>query len=365
MTAAVNGREKTAIRRGPGRPKIVEAPSRPILPLTSAEIAAIAPLTKDGAPDLYNFMPSRLLPLDEARQRNFPLFYDGRACRYGHQAPRYVSNVNSCVDCHRISRGKQPIAGRSATLAVETPHKYDRKPETMQGIAAPQKPLEPDSFEKRFLVEYAAVKDLDRAAKLVGSTAAQIHMRLSTSAVFRTATNDLETRLNIRPTVPDTQVFEWDEDKRTRLITVYVDSGDMATARDAVRVTPSEFYKEIAANPQFAARLDEARPLALNSLEERAHQLALAGNDKMLNSVLKAEKPEKYSERVNVNMNVTERLTDEQLDNRLRRLAVAAQRRGQLIVDAEYVESPRETRAIADSRGSGPQSEPESNSDLL
>lgn len=346
---------------GPGRPKIIAPPPRPIVELSDEEMAAIAPL-KDGSPDCYNYMPTRLIPLDEAQQRGWALFYDGRACRFGHQAPRYVSNVNSCVDCHRIKRGKQPIAGRSGTLAVETPQRYEKK--STNPTFVQQRPLEPDTFEKRFLVEYAAVKDLDRAAKLVGSTAAQIHMRLSTSAVFRTATNDLETRLNIRQTVPDDQVFIWDEDKRTRYITVWVNSGDKATARDAIRATMTDMQTEFGRNPAFLSRCDDAAPLANLAFEERAQQLALAGNDKLLALILKAERPEKYSERVNVNMNVTEKMTDDQLDNRLRYLLRVAGKRGP-ILDAEFVDAPREIAAITDARGTGTAREPEHNSDLL
>lgn len=346
---------------GPGRPKIVAPPPREILPLSDSEMAAIAPL-KDGSPDCYNYMPTRMIPLDEAQQRGWSLFYDGRACRFGHQAPRYVSNVNACVDCHRIKRGKIPIAGRSATLAVETPQRYEKKTTNPTFVA--QRPLEPDSFEKRFLVEYAAVKDLERAAKLVGSTAAQIHMRLSTSAVFRTATNDLETRLNIKQTVADLDVFIWDEDKRTRYVTIWVNSGDKATARDSIRATMTDMQTEFRNNPEFLSRCDDAAPLANLAFEERAQQLALAGNDKLLALILKAERPEKYSERVNVNMNVTEKMTDDQLDNRLRYLLRIAGKRGP-VIDAEFTDASAETPALTDAGGTGTKSITESNSDLL
>jgi hypothetical protein len=348
---------------GPGRPKIIAPPPREVEDLTDEQVAAIAPLTKDGMPDCYNYMPTRLIPLDEAQQRGWSLFYDGRACRFGHQAPRYVSNVNQCVDCHRISRGKQPIAGRASGLAVERPQKYEKSPEKFPDQQQ-QRPLEPDRFEKNFLIEYAAVKDLERAAKLVGSTAAQIHMRLSTSAVFRAATNDLETRLNIRPTVPDTGPFLWDEDKRTRYITIWVNSGDKATARDAIRATMMDMQMEFRNNPDFLARCDEAAPLANLAFEERAQQLALAGNDKLLPLILKAERPDKYSERVNVNMNVVEKMTDDQLDNRLRYLLRIAGKRGP-VIDAEFTDAATETPAITDARRTGTPSSAECNSDLL
>jgi hypothetical protein len=349
-----------------GRPKIVTPPPREITALSETEIAAIAPLTKDGTPDMYNFMPTRLVPLDEAQQRGWPNFYDGRACRFGHQAPRYVSNVNMCVDCHRGKRGKDPIAGKSPSLASETlkaSQSYIKTP-NHPSVSTQLKPLEPDAFEKRFLVEYAAVKDLERAAKLVGSSAAQIHMRLSTSSVFRAATNDLEARLDIKQTVADIDVFVWDEDKRTRYITIWVNSGDKATARDSIRATMTDMQTEFRNNPEFLSRCDDAAPLANLAFEERAQQLALAGNDKLLALILKAERPEKYSERVNVNMNVTEKMTDDQLDNRLRYLLKVAGKRGP-VIDAEWTDASGETPALTDARGDGAESVAEHNSDLL
>jgi hypothetical protein len=346
-----------------GRPKIIAPPPREITELSEVEIAAIAPLTKDGTPDCYNFMPTRLIPLDEAQQRGWSLFYDGRACRFGHQAPRYVSNVNQCVDCHRLKRGKTPIAGRASGLAVETPQKYV-KTDNYPSVSTQMKPLEPDTFEKRFLVEYAAVKDLERAAKLVGSSAAQIHMRLSTSSVFRAATNDLETRLQIKQTIADLDVFVWDADKRTRYITIWVNSGDKATARDSIRATMTDMQTEFRNNPEFLSRCDDAAPLANLAFEERAQQLALAGNDKLLALILKAERPEKYSERVNVNMNVTEKMTDEQLDNRLQYLMRVASKRGP-VIDAQFTDASGETPALTDARRDGTESVAEHNSDLL
>jgi hypothetical protein len=351
---------------GPGRPKIITPPPREITELSDTEIAAIAPLTKDGAPDMYNYMPTRLVPLDEAQQRGWSNFYDGRACRFGHQAPRYVSNVNMCVDCHRGKRGKTPIGGKSMSLASESLKASQPyiKTSNHPSVSTQVKPLEPDAFEKRFLVEYAAVKDLDRAAKLVGSSAAQIHMRLSTSTTFRAATNDLETRLQIKQTVSDIDVFVWDEDKRTRYITIWVNSGDKATARDSIRATMTDMQKEFRDNPEFLARCDDAAPLANLAFEERAQQLALAGNDKLLALILKAERPEKYSERVNVNMNVTEKMTDDQLDNRLRYLLKVAGKRGP-VIDAEWTDASGETPALTDARGDGAESVAEHNSDLL
>src|SRR5580658_2093499 len=42
----------------------------------------------------------------------------------------------------------------------------------------------------------------------------------------------------------DKPPFRWSKDNRKRLIRSFVDSGDMATARDAVGCTPSELIEE-------------------------------------------------------------------------------------------------------------------------
>jgi hypothetical protein len=328
-----------------GRPKLPESPApREVEPLTPDQIGAIAPLNKDGYPDLYNFMPSRLVPLDEATARGWPQFYDGRTCRYNHTAPRYVVNPKICVDCRRIKNGKAPIGGRAGGQSEYKSQPYkQRDQKAADGQLVSVKPLEPDRLEKLFLEKYAAVKDLEQAAKLAGTTAAQIHARLSISAVFKIATNDLETRLGIVQTVPDAVEFQWDDDKRVRFITVYIDTGDIATARDAIRVTPSEFYKELDRNSEFSSRVADAEPLAMNALEERAIQFALAGNDKLLLKTLAAKKPEQYRDRLGVDLNVTTKLTDAQIDARLYQLIAANQR--EPAIDVECHEPQRQIEA--------------------
>jgi hypothetical protein len=327
-----------------GRPKLPEVPAlRDVEKLTEAQTAAIAPLNRDGHPDLYNFMPTRLVPLDEATARGWPQFFDARTCRYNHTAPRYVVNPKICVDCRRLKNGKAPIGGRDGGQAEYKSQPYKQRDiQTPSGAVAIKQP-EPDRLEKLFLEKYAAVKNLEQAALLAGTTAPQIHARLSISAVFKAATNDLETRLGIRQTVPEAGEFEWNDDKRSRLITVYVDSGDIAMARDSIFVTPSEYYRELDRNSAFSARLADAEPLAMNSLEERAIQQALAGNDKLLMKTLAAKKPDQYRDRLGVDMNVTTKLTDAQIDARLLQV-ITAQRD---IIDAEFhdasgqVETPR------------------------
>ncbi len=334
----------------------------------------IAPLNKEGQPDLMNYMPTRFVPLDEAKQRGWSHFYEGAPCRYGHRAPRYVSNPRMCVDCFRISRGKTVLTASPVSSDVEykKPRDYTQRKQALAALPAtsatpplaPVGPLEPDRLEKRFLADYADVRDLDAAAQRSGMTAAQIIARMSWSKVFAEAVAALEERLSLNHIDVPSGPFEWTDEKRQRLIEIYVDTGDIATARDSIRVTPSEYFRELERNPAFSAMYAEAEPLAINALEERAQQLALAGNDKLLQKVLAAKKPE-YRERVQMDMSVTEKLTDEQLNAQLSRLVG---RYAEGIFDAEFTvvnESRGQAKALTHAAGEGSEEQAEPNSDLL
>jgi hypothetical protein len=347
-----------------GRPKNVRPEPREYEDL---DPSTIAPL-RDGVPDLYNYLPSRFVTEDEANFRGWALFYDGRKCRYQHQAPRYTSNPNQCVDCHRLKRGKIPIGGKAGGEPEYKAPSYKQRAPADPGAVTAVKPLEPNVTEKEFLTQYAEYKEFNAACDAAGVRPAQMHMRLSVSKVFREACNDLESRLGIRPTVPFSGDFEWDADKRARLITVYIDTGDIAVARDSIGCTPTQFYKELEANDDFKLTLDEAKPLADNSLEERATQMALAGNDKLLAKILAVKKPE-YRDRQSIDLNVTEKLTDEQLDKRIAQLAANAKRRGDLaVIDAIFTvvtEPQGKIGPIGDPDGAREAPVEESNLDLL
>jgi hypothetical protein len=333
----------------------------PIDPLT------IAPLTSDGWPDLYNNMPSRFVSRAEAKARGWPTFFDGSACRYGHRAPRYMSNPRLCIGCHRLSKGKPLIGSTDGGTPEYKPRTYKQRavPAAAPAAAVAVAPLEPDRLEKRFLEAYASYRDVDLAAKHASMTGAQVEARMSYSAVFKAAVNALEDRLGIKHTNPAPAVFIWTAELRARFIQVYVDTGDIASARDAIRVTPSECFAEIDRNADFAESIRAAEPLAVQALEEKAVQLALAGNDKLLQKVLSVKKPE-YRDRLNLDVNTTEKLSDSQLDTRLARLV--AKFRGRIdAIDAEFrvIESPREIATLEDLGGDGARRETESNSDLL
>lgn len=336
--------------------------------LQPLEPESIAPLNSDGHPDLMNYMPFRLVPLDEAKQRGWPLFYQAETCRYGHSAPRYVSNPRQCVDCFRLKRGKTLLSAAPTTPHAEYKRQYSQRTVAVavpgQALATIAVPPEPDRLEKRFLSAYAHTKDLDVAAVEAGMSGAQVIARMSWSAVFAAAVKALEDTLNLKHIPMSAGPYDWDPSKRTRLIEVFIDTGDVATARDSIRVTPSEYFRELERNPDFAAQIDEAAQLAMRALEDRATQLALAGNDKLLQKLLAAKMPE-YRDRVDVNMkHSAEKLTDDQLNAQLTRLVGKYSGR---IIDAEYrsVESAGQDPLADDPEGDRATPVAESNSDLL
>jgi hypothetical protein len=69
-----------------------------------------AQLTKAGAPDMYNYVPTRPVLPDEASQHGWHMFWDGQtACAQGHIGARYIVNHAMCSDCNRVNNGKTPI----------------------------------------------------------------------------------------------------------------------------------------------------------------------------------------------------------------------------------------------------------------
>lgn len=310
--------------------------------LTLDDVKAIAPINRAGGPDLYNHMPTRMVPVDEAKARGWGYCFSAAPCRYGHVAPRYTSNPRKCVDCTRLKTGKGTIGERTGL----DNHNF-KNTNKRNVIVRVEKPEEVDAWERRFLEAYAYHKEFKSACEAAKVTEAQIESRIAYSAPFKKAYNALEERLGIKK-VNSSEGFIWTKEKHDKIIEVYINTGDLATARDSIGVTPFEYFQELARSAVFSERLKEADPLAHLALEERAIQLALAGNDKLLTKVLSVKKPE-YRENIKVDMNVTEKLDDRQLQARLFRLL------NKLRPDVIEVEcSPvTETRAITAPGASG------------
>jgi hypothetical protein len=144
--------------------------------------------------------------------------------------------------------------------------------------------------------------------------------------------------------------FVWTLENTAKLIDAYVDTGDIGFARDAVGVRPSEYRRELERNEVFAAAIAEAEPKAQKHLEERAIQLALRGNDKLLVAVLKARLPE-YRDSIKIEQTHVVRLSDEELDRRIRRFT------GGAIIDARFTEVESQ-KQIGIAEASGGESAP-------
>lgn len=251
--------------------------------LTEADIAAVAPL-KDGRPHMYGHMPTRFVTLLEAKHRLWKYFYIGDVCKKGHKAPRFVSNPSACVDCDRVRSGMQTIGGKGAVESHKPVRAARADPEG-------ERVVEPTRRQKEFLAHYAELKDFDMAAKKINATPAVIEGELSWSVVFRDAYDALEERTGLRHIVAYDVDYEWDEDKRSMLIRMFVDTGDIGTARDAIRVTPYEFHEECKRNPEFAGRIAEAQPLADKIALERIRRAGIEGNPQILIGLMKQLEP--------------------------------------------------------------------------
>jgi len=245
------------------------------------DASQIAPCKK-GIPDLFNHLPSRLIAFEEAKARGWTYFFSSQSCRYGHQAPRYVSNPRLCVDCSRIKQNRPPIGletkqAKFRTLAGEKPKAAAAEPET--------------------------------------------------------------------PRVLPQRDFVWDDEKRDQLVEVYVDTGSLEKGRQSINVSPSEYLRELARNGAFAEAVEKATPQANLMLEERAIQLALDGNDRLLQRVLAAKFPNQYRESVKLDINQTSRVTvmsDEAIEARILQLTKKRE-----AIDVEVEEEPKQITSEA------------------
>jgi hypothetical protein len=228
-------------------------------------------------------------------------------------------------------------------------------------------PLEPDAREKRFLVKYAELRDFDAAARAINAEPALFQAILSYSKVFLDAVNALEDQWGLSRTLKMDDEFEWTEDRRNVFLRVYIDTGDLGLARDAIQVSNSHYQREVQENQEFARRVEAAEPLANRILDEHAVRKAKQGDSRLLDRVLTAKLPNEYGAKIKVDMSVTEKLSDEQINIRILRLA--QQLGGNLLapIDAEFSELEPEGEAGASGTFGNEvaEKEPQSNLDLL
>jgi hypothetical protein len=306
--------------------------------------ATVAPLNRDGDPDMRNHMPTRFVSMEEAIAREWKYFYTGESCRWGHRAPRYVSNKNNCIDCERIREGKLPI-GIKGVQEYDGPQPvkpaYSQRSTSVAVVSAA--PREPDAIEKFFLTKYVELKNFSDAAKAGGQSEAYFLARLSYNKTFRDAVHQLEADNGLARTPSLTEDFDWDDDKRNVLMRVYIDTGDLLTAMQGIGVSNYHFEKELRENAEFRADMEQAEELATKQHERYAISLARKGDSRLLQRMLAAVMPEKWGDRVNMNLNVTAKLTNDQLAARLEQQLAWLERRGfslpapSEVVEAEFV----------------------------
>ena len=209
-------------------------------------------------------------------------YFTGQACKHGHIAERYVKG-RGCVEC--LSAG-----------AAQPTRDVILKDEVIQN-ARRQAAIEMETGQLASSIKSAVAK----ATKLVFD-------KLETPEMIAA----------IEEPVPFTPNFHWNEQLMQTLVERYIDTGDIADARAQIGVSPSAFHKKLEASKKFRDMLEEARPLAEQHLEERAIQLALKGNDKLLQTVLKAKNPA-YRDNIKIDLNAkVSNISDEELDRRLK-----------------------------------------------
>jgi hypothetical protein len=339
--------------------------------LSKEALQSICPL-KAGKPDLYNHLPTRMIPREESQARGWTHFYIGDVCRYGHKAPRWVSNPDYCVDCHRTREGRLTIGGKGeaeySIRARSYPKNVTRGGGPSTAVATVPRDPEPDALEKRFLTKYAELRDFQAAATDVGRTDAEFRARLSYSKVFQAAVAKLEADLGLIHTTSLTEDYDWTDDKRIVLIRTFVNTGDLNAAITAVGCSNWHYERELQDNPDFAEAMAQADKIANKILDRVAVSKAIQGDSRLLQRVLAAKLPE-YSERMRLDVNLTEKLSDDQLNERL--LQALSELRVPIVnracVDAEFTDV-EQIGEIEDSADGGEGNSPppsESNLDLL
>ena len=93
-------------------------------------------------------------------------------------------------------------------------------------------------------------------------------------------------------------------DWKPRFLEVFRATGNVRLAADAAGVDRSTPYVRAARDPKFAAAFDRAREDATDVLEAEARRRALAGSDGLLKFLLRAHRPERYRESLDLRVEV-------------------------------------------------------------
>lgn len=336
----------------------------------------VAPLV-DGRPDLFNHQPTRFITKAEAEYRRWKHFWTGETCNYGHRAARYVANPYTCTDCVRLKHGKLPIYTNGVP---EFDTEKSRRPGPGRPPGTPQRktpaavtPVQPSTAEKLFLTKYAELKDFNKAAEEVGRAPSELLAVLSYNKVFRDAVNLLEEELGIARTPEISEFFEWDDAKRNVFLITYANEGDMSKALRSIGVTNIQFHRELQDNPEFRARLEEIEPIARRVFDWAAASAAIRGDSRMLGRTAANFFPEKYGENLKMDLNLTQKMNPEQVNEQIAQILSEFDRAGLLThrnpvaVDAEFsvVTNERPSEDAGAAEAEEPVAEADANSDLV
>lgn len=289
----------------------------------------------------------------EAEEAGLMFYWNGVSCKYDHKAKRRVKG-GACMACLALAnRANKDRIKNSIRTAKE--ERIKQAAEQTLGTRDKQKVLE----------IYAESGDLELAASKVGKSISEMHVIISRSTTFAADVYALEKRLRLanngsigtkyRPVK-----MEWSDDKRALFLRAYVDTGDIQAAREAIGCSPSEFNEETERNEEFQAQVEKAKPQAEQALEEKAIQLALAGNDKLLTVILKAKKPE-YKDKIQIEQTTTIKHDDKTIGLRIAQLMekynVYDAEFSELASDehSEQHESSGQGRITSESGGAGPE----------
>jgi len=256
----------------------------------------------------------------EARAQGLKFYWTGTPCNKGHHAKRRTLNAvcDACLYLAGISQANKDKAERAA----ERQEKIARGDLGRHTVPRKSTPAEEDALRERVLSVYSETGSLEKAAQAVNLTPTELNVRIARNVTLATQIYSLEKRLRATKEQEETKYtpkrIVWDAEKYDLFIRAYVDTGNIAAARDAVGASASDYFDELNTNSDFADRVKDAHPKAAQALEEKAIQLALLGNDKLLGVVLKAKLPE-YKDKIQIEQTNTTylKLPDTQLNKRI------------------------------------------------
>jgi hypothetical protein len=256
----------------------------PLTPQQAAEELGV-PLSQRLLPDFSAAVPKRFVTLEEAKARGWSWYRDGAtgACRYGHDnTARRTANPKICSDCERVKEGKEPIYG---TSRVRKFYDKPRKPDPTGAVviqapaAAPAQEMPKKDHD--FLTCLAETGSFEAACEQTKVSRGHIEARASASETFAKPLNDLCDRLQIPRTLKSAAAFAWSDGVERNLIRHFINGGLLHTAREAVGLSASEYFAHLDSSPAFAAAIEAARPLALETLKDRSLHAASVGNERL------------------------------------------------------------------------------------